>query len=308
MSHDTIAIFGGTGFLGRYVVKRLADEGFRLRVFSRKPQLAHHLKPLGTVGQITLEYADITKPETYESKLKGIYGVVNLVGILYESGRQRFASVHAQGAERAAQAATKAGAKRFVQVSALGVDKADRSKYARTKFAGEKAVLEAFPDATILRPSVLFGIEDDFFNQFARMSRFSPALPLISCGKTKFQPVYVDDVAKAVTKAITTEDTCGNIYELGGTQVKSFKEILEYMLEKLGKDRWLVPIPGGLAKVMGSFAQMMPGAPLTVDQVKLLKYDNVVDEEALSFADLGIEPTSMDCIVPEYLQRHTHKG
>lgn len=308
MSQAIIAIFGGTGFLGRYTVKRLADAGYRLRIFSRHPEKAHHLRPLGTVGQLSFEYADINKPETYEDKLDDVHGIVNLVGILFEGGGQKFAGLHAQGAERIAQSAAKAGVEKLVHVSALGVDKADRSKYARTKFAGEKAITEAFPKATILRPSVLFGPEDDFFNMFACMARFSPALPLVGGGKTKFQPVYVDDVAKAICKAMEDETAQGKTYELGGQDVMSFKALLEYMLEKLGKKRSLVPLPFALAKTMGAFAQFLPKPPLTSDQVTLLKYDNVVDEDALTLSDLNIEATSMDSIVPDYLQRYVYKG
>ena len=308
MASKTIAIFGGSGFLGRYVTKRLADAGYRLRIFSRNPKYAEHLRPLGAVGQISFEYANLNQPESFEHKLKGVDGVVNLVGVLFEKGRQKFTSIHAQGAERVAQASAHAGVEHLVHISALGVDKADRSCYARTKHAGEKAVLGAFPTATILRPSVVFGPEDNFFNLFATMSRISPALPLVRGGKTLFQPVYADDVAIAVLRSFTDSNTHGRIYELGGPDVMSFKEILRYMLDHLKKDRLLVPVPASIAHIIGSFGKLLPKPPLTTDQVTLLKYDNVVDEDALTFADLEIEATPVESIVPTYLDRYVYKG
>ena len=308
MQDKTISVFGASGFLGRYVVKHLADAGYRIRAFSRHPDKAYHLKPLGTVGQISTEYADISKEDALENALEGSYGAVNLVGILFQSGKQKFAKIHAQGAERIAQQAAASGVKKLVHISALGVDKADRSAYARTKFAGEKAVLAAFPSATILRPSVVFGPEDNFFNLFACMSKISPTLPLIGGGKSHFQPVYADDVAKAVAVAFEKEETQGQVYELGGPEVMSFKELLEYMLTHLKKSRFLAPIPYPIASIMGSVAQILPSPPLTADQVTLLKDDNVVDDEAMGFADLGIIPTPMDAVVPDYLDTYIYKG
>ena len=308
MHHKTIAVFGGTGFLGRYVVKQLADAGYRVRVFSRKPLKAYHLQPLGKPGQISLEYGDITNSDSLIGSMDNCYGVVNLVGIRFESGKRSFSAVHAQGAERVAQRASIAGVKRMVHVSALAVDRADRSSYARSKYAGEKAVLAAMPSATILRPSVIFGAEDDFFNTFASMARISPALPVFGTGRTEFQPVFANDVAKAVVASLQNEDAFGKTFELGGPDVLRFKQLLEYVLSCVGKKRCLVKIPYSIASIMGGFASFLPKPPFTRDQVTLLKYSNTVGEDALGFADLGIVPTPMDTVVPAYLKCHTAKG
>lgn len=301
MNGEIISVVGGSGFLGRYVVKHLAHAGYRVRVLCRKPHMAEYLKPAGNVGQIVPDYLDLAKPETLKGKLDGSFAVVNLVGLLFESGKQNFTRIHAQGAEKLAQEASKAGVEAFVQISALGIDKAKHSAYARTKLEGEKAVLGAFEGATILRPSVVFGAEDNFFNMFARLSVFAPALPAIGGGKTKFQPVYVDDVAKAVCAVLESDDTAGKIYELGGPNVYTFKELLEYLGQITGRDRLLLPIPFSIAKLMGSLAQLMPSPMLTADQVRLLQTDNVVSEEALTLADLGISATTLESVVPEYL-------
>ncbi len=301
MSGSIITVVGGSGFLGRYVVHRLAGQGYVIRVLCRHPSEATFLKPAGNVGQIVPDYADLAKPESLKGKVDNSAAVINLVGILYESGKHSFSRIHAQGAEKLAKLAKEAGVPRFVQVSALGVSKASNSTYARTKLAGEEAVRGVYPNATILRPSVLFGAEDNFFNQFARMSQFSPALPAIGGGETKFQPVYVDDVAQAITTVLERRDTAGKTYELGGPKVFTFKEILQYIGEVTGQKRALVPIPYSVAGLMGSITQLLPNPMLTSDQVRLLKYDNIVSEEALTFADLGITPTPVEAVVPEYL-------
>ncbi len=308
MSQQVVTIVGGTGFVGRYVVKRLAAAGYTIRVISRHPDAALHLKTAGSVGQIVLEGGDLANPDSLIGKLDYSYAVINLAGILFESGRQRFDRLHAHGTEKLAQMAKAAGAERFVHVSALGVDQAAGSHYARSKMLGEKAVLAAFPEASILRPSVIFGPEDQFFNQFAAMACLAPALPLIGGGHTKFQPVYVGDVAKAVAACLMRPETQGQIYELGGPHIYSFHEILEYILRTIGRKRVLLPIPFPLAMFKAFFLELMPRPLLTRDQVKLLKHDNVVSPDALTFADLGIAPTAVEIVVPEYLARFSKKA
>ncbi len=307
MKQKVITVVGGTGFLGRYIVKLLAQQGYIIRVIARHPEAALHLKMAGDVGQVVLMGGNLAKPETLADKLAGSYAVINLVGVLYEGGRQRFGTLHANGAEKLAQMAKAAGAQRFIQISALGVDKATTSHYARTKLLGEKAVLTAFPEATILRPSVVFGPEDNFYNQFARMAAFAPALPLIGGGKSCFQPVYVYDVANAVLSCLSKPQTKGQTYELAGPHVYSFKQILEYIMATAGKKRPLVRIPFAIASLMGLFAEWLPVPPITRDQVRLLKYNNVATAGAQGFAQLGIHPTAVEMVVPEYLARY-HKG
>ncbi len=303
MSQETkiITIVGGTGFIGRYVVKHLAKAGYRIRVISRNAESALELKTAGDPGQILLVSGNVAKPESLQ--LAASYAVINLVGILFESGKQSFNAVQTTGAEKLAQAAKAAGAQVFVQMSALGADKASGSHYARSKLMGEKAVQSAFPTATILRPSVVFGEEDNFFNQFASMASFSPALPLIGGGTTKFQPVYVDDVAKAIEAALTNKNMRGKTYELGGLGTYSFKEILQFITATIHKPRCLTTLPYGLANVVGFFNELLPRPMITRDQIKLLKHDNVVSENALTFADIGITPQSVEAIVPHYLAR-----
>lgn len=298
-----ITVIGGTGFLGRYVVRLLAREGYSVQVVSRHPARTAALKPSGDVGQIVPIYGDAKNIGPLHDALERSYAIINLTGILYEKGKQSFTAVHAQAPERLAQAAETLGVSRFIHVSALGVDKATGSHYARTKVLGEKAVMAAFPTASILRPSVMFGAEDNFFNQFAQMASLSPALPLIGGGRTRFQPVYVGDVAQAILVCLKNPETQGQTYELGGTQIYSFKEILEYIMRVTGKQRKLVHVPFGMASTMGTFAELMPVPPLTRDQVRLLKTDNVVSPNAKGFAALGISPTSIDMVVPNYLER-----
>lgn len=308
MEQRVVTIIGGTGFLGRYVVRQLARAGYRLRVVARNPEAALHLKTAGDVGQIALIAGNLNDMSTIAPALKGAYAVVNLVGVLAEGGSQGFSRLHAQGAERLAFAAHIAGVQRFIHISALGVDKAQNSAYARSKLNGEKAVQAAFPNATILRPSVVFGAEDNFFNQFARMASLAPALPLIGGGKTTFQPVYVGDIAQAVETSLARADTAGETYELGGPHTYSFRQILEYILLLIGRSRLLVTIPFPLASLIGSVAQLLPRPPLTRDQVKLLKHHNVVGRDTKCFAHLGITPTAIEMVVPGYLARFHKKA
>lgn len=311
-SSSLVTIFGGSGFVGRHTVQALARTGCRIRVAVRRPDLAGHLQPLGGVGQIHAVQANLRYPDSVREAVRDADAVVNLVGILFEHGKQRFAEVQGEGARNVAEAAAAANAKVLVQMSAIGADAASDSKYATSKAAGEAGVLEAFPEAVILRASVIFGPEDDFFNRFGAMARISPILPLIGGGFTRFQPVFVGDVAAAIVAALTGQAKPGTTYELGGPEVATFKEILEKVLHHTGRSRPLVSLPFALAKLQGAFLQLLPNPPLTVDQVRLLKRDNVVSAEAeaegRTLAGLGLTPTAMDAIVPSYLERFRAKG
>src|SRR3954463_11704275 len=306
-----VTVFGGSGFLGRHAVRALAREGYRIRNAVRRPDLAGHLQPLGRVGQIHSVQANLRYPASVEAAVRDADVVINLVGILFERGRQRFEAVQAEGAANVARAAAAAGA-RVIHVSALGANPDSPALYARTKAAGEAAVLAATPDATILRPSILFGPEDDFFNRFAAMARISPLLPLVGGGETKFQPVFVGDVAQAIVKAVGGRTKNGTIYELGGPEVKSFRALMEYVLAVTERRRLLVPLPFGIAKLQAWFLQFMPTPLLTPDQVELLRSDNVVSPAALAegrtLAALGIEPAALEAIVPSYLWRFRKTG
>jgi NADH dehydrogenase len=306
-----VTVFGGSGFLGRYVVRALAAEGYRVRVACRRPDLAGHLQPLGNVGQSHCVQANLRYRWSIERAVDGADMVVNLVGILAETGKQTFDSVQARGAGWVAEAAAAAGAK-LVQVSAIGADADSEADYARTKALGESLVQAANPDAIILRPSVIFGAEDDFFNRFATMARFSPVLPLIGGGHTLFQPVYVGDVAQAVLKAVDGELEDGSVWELGGPEVLSFRQCLDLMQQIVGRERLYVSAPFGLMKSIGGLAQYLPGQPITPDQVELLKSDNVVSEEKTSsghtLAGMGLNATALMAILPQYLVRFREHG
>jgi NADH dehydrogenase len=310
--NDTlITIFGGSGFLGRHLVRALARRHYRIRVACRRPELAGHLQPLGRVGQIHVVQANIRNAASVEAAVRGADIVINLVGILFERGRQRFRTVQGYGAEQVALAAAAHGA-RMIHVSAIGADKNSPSRYAQAKAMGEEAVLAAKPDAVIFRPSVMFGPEDDFFNKFGAMARILPALPLVGGGTTKFQPVFAGDVAEAIAQAVQGRAKPGTIYELGGREVLSFRQILEYVLAVIERRRLLIPLPFALAKLKAAFLQLLPKPPLTPDQVELLRSDNVVSPEAeaegRTLQAFGIEPTSMESIVPTYLWRFRKTG
>ena len=313
MTPSMVTVFGGSGFLGRHLVQRLAATGARVTVAVRNPESALFLKPMGDVGQITPVGADVRDGPAVAAAVQGADWVVNLVGVLYETRRQSFSAIHAQGAERIAKAAKAAGAKRLVHVSAIGADRHSSAAYARSKAAGEAAVAAAYPAATILRPSIIFGPEDDFFNRFAAMARVSVALPLFGGGETRFQPVYVGDVAAAVVKALTDEGTAGTTYELGGPRVYSFRQLMTLILAEIGRKRILLPLPFFVADAMGAVLQSLPlpfgmAPPLTGDQAKLLRYDNVVSGDAPGLADLGIAPTACEIILPTYLDRFRRHG
>ena len=304
----TATVFGGTGFIGRYVVKGLAEAGWVVRVAVRHPAAALFLKPMGDVGQITPIAANLRDEASVAAAVAGADAVVNLAGILYPRGRQTFAAVHAEGAGRVARAAAAAKAGRLVHVSAIGADPGARAAYARSKAAGEAAVRAALPDAVILRPSIVFGPEDNFFNRFAGLAQLFPALPLIGGGHTRFQPIYVGDVADAIMVALRDPATNGKTYELGGPRVYSFKELMTLMLAEIQRDRLLVPLPFGLATLQAAVLELLPAPLLTRDQVKMLKRDTVVAAGALTLRDLGIAPTVLEPILPTYLDRFRPGG
>jgi uncharacterized protein YbjT (DUF2867 family) len=306
-----ITVFGGSGFLGRHLVRALAKRGYRIRVAVRRPELAGHLQPLGRVGQIHAVQANVRYRRSVEAAARDADVVINLTGILYERGRQRFDTVHTVGAEAIALAAAAYGA-RLIHVSALGADENSTSHYAQSKAMGEKAALAAVPSAVVLRPSIMFGPEDDFFNRFAAMARLLPVLPLVGGGHTRFQPVFVGDVASAIADIVEGKAKAGTTYELGGPEVRSFKQLMEFVLATIERRRLLLPLPFALARFKAQFLQFLPKPPLTPDQVELLKSDNVVSEEAAregrTLEAFGIVPTSMETIVPSYLWRFRKTG
>jgi len=310
-SETLITVFGGSGFLGRHVVRALARRGYRIRVAVRRPDLANYLQPAGRVGQIHAVQANVRYQASVEAAARDADVVINLVGILFERSRQRFGAVQAFGAEACALAASAYGA-RLVHVSAIGADEASPSQYARSKATGEKLVLAAMPEATIVRPSIMFGPEDEFFNRFAALAQLSPVLPLIGGGHTRFQPVFVGDVAEAVVAAVEGRSRPGTTYEFGGPEMRTFKELMQYLLATIGRRRWLLSIPFGIASAQAFFLQFMPKPLLTPDQVELLKRDNVVSEEARheerTLEGLGIAPTAMEVVVPSYLVRFRKTG
>ena len=310
-------VFGGSGFIGRNTVRELAKRGWRVRVAVRRPHLAQHLKPMGVVGQIQLAQVNIRYRPSIAEALRGADAVVNLVGILSQNGPQKFDAVQTAGAGAIAELAATAGVKTFVQISAIGADAESDSLYARSKGEGEKTVRAAIPSATILRPSIVFGPEDKFFNKFAAMASFSPALPLIGGGHTRFQPVYVDDVADAICEALMRPEAAGRTYELGGPRVYTFRELMELMLHETGRSRLLAPVPFALASLMGLAGEIVGALPffdppITRDQIKLLKRDNVVgasgEEGAGVIGDLGVAPASVEAILPTYMVRFRKYG
>lgn len=310
-TNKTVTVFGGSGFLGRYVVHQLARRGHRVRVACRRPDLAYHLQTAGRLGQIQAIQANLRYPWSVERAMDGVDHVVNLVGILTEAGKQRFTTLQAEGARIVAEAAAQNGAK-LVQMSAIGADPESASRYARTKALGERAALGAVADAVVLRPSIVFGAEDQFFNRFADMARFSSVLPLLGGGHTLFQPVFVNDVALAVAKAVDGEVPGGRVYELGGPEALSFRRLMEEMLLVIDRKRRFLPIPFSIAGKMAPYVQHLPGAPLTPDQVVQLQIDNVVSAEAeadgRTFAAFGIKPRTLEAILPTYLVRFRPQG
>ncbi len=306
-----VTVIGGSGFVGRQVVQALASRGYRVRVGVRRPDLAGHLRPLGMVGQVQPVQVNVRYPDSIRAAMRGAVAAVNLVGILAERGKQTFEAVHVQGAGDVASIATEAGVERLVHMSTLGADPESPSINAQSRAAGEERARSAFPGVTVFRPSVQFGIGDSFFNRFAGMARLSPVLPLFGA-KTRYQPVFVGDVASAVQEAVDGSIASGMTYELGGPEVLTFRECMERMLEVIDRRRLLLPVPPMAARLAGSVLQFLPGRLLTRDQARQLYIDNIVSEEARmagrTLAGIGIAPTSMDAILPTYLSRFRVQG
>ncbi|MBB3562045.1 NADH dehydrogenase [Rhizobium sp. BK512] len=308
-----VTVFGGSGFIGRHVVRALAKRGYRIRVAVRRPDLAGFLQPLGNVGQISFVQANLRYRNSIDRAVEGADHVINCVGILHESGRNTFDAVQEFGGRAVAEAARNAGAT-LTHLSAIGANSGSQSSYGRTKGRAEAAILSIKPDAVIFRPSVVFGPEDSFFNKFADMARMFPVLPLVGGGKTKFQPVYVEDVAEAVARAVDGKVETGKIYELGGPEVLTFRECLETMLKVTVRKNPLVSLPFGIASMIGSIASLVPfiAPPITPDQVKLLKHDNVVSKEAeaegRTLKGLGIKPTMATSVLDSYLVHYRPHG
>lgn len=312
MTKGLITVFGGSGFLGKYVIRELVKEGWRIRVPVRRPHTAQELKVIGNVGQVQLVQANLRYEDSVKQAVAGSDAVINLVALLFEEGKQSFESLHVQGAATLAKAAAAQGISNFVQVSAIGADAESDSDYSRTKAEGEQAVRAAIPTADIMRPSIIFGAEDQFFNRFAAMAQLAPALPLLGGGDTVFQPVYVGDVAQAIAKAVS-KGSSSKTYELGGPRSYTFKELMQFMLETIDRKRFLVPVPWAVANMMGALGEISGMAPfvkpfLTRDQVKNLKVDNVVADDALGFEDLDIRLETIEAIVPTYLARFRKYG
>jgi uncharacterized protein YbjT (DUF2867 family) len=304
---NVATVFGGSGFIGRYVVRDLARAGLTVRVAVRDTGRALFLKTAGSIGQIVPLHAPITDAASVHRAVDGADWVVNLVGVLAETRAASFQAIHVDGAARIAAAATAAGVQRLVHVSAIGADAVSDSRYAATKGEGENAVRAAFPGATIARPSIVFGPEDNFFNRFAGMSRIMPFMPVIE-GATRMQPVYAGDVAGAVLTALQSDAAIGKTYELGGPKVWLFVDLLAYILKLTGRDLALVNMPVALVRLQACVLEMLPGKLLTRDQLKLLAHDNVVASGALGLGDLGISPAAVEQIVPAYLRRYRPGG
>jgi len=312
VSDKIVTVFGGSGFVGRHVVRELAKRGYRVRAAMRHPSKAGFLRTMGLPGQVEAVYADIRDDESVARALSGASMAVNLVGILYESGKQTFDALQAEGAGRVAWTAKAKGVERLVHISAIGADEDSEAQYASAKAKGEAAVLEAFPEAVILRPSIVFGKGDGFFNRFAAMAKILPALPLLGGGHTRMQPVYVDDVADAACIALQDTSTSGKVYELGGPRVYSFKELMQIVLSETQRKRLLAPVPWPIARLQGRILGLLPAPLLTLDQVKMLEDDNVVSDAATAdhrtIQDLGIDPKTVEAIVPGYLWMYRRQG
>jgi NADH dehydrogenase len=307
---NLVTVFGGSGFIGTQAVRQLAKAGWRIRVAVRQPNLAYAMRLHGDVGQIDIVQANIRNPPSVRRALEGASASLNLVATLYEHGRQGFQALNVMGARTVAEAARAAGVTRLVQMSALGADLGSPAKYARTKAEGEAAVREVYADAVVVRPSVVFGPDDHFFNRFAAMALLSPALPLIGGGRTRMQPVFVGDVARALSLAVTTAGAA-QTYELGGPAVLSFRRLMELMLQEIERRRLLLPIPfpaAALLGALGDLAAPLIAPPITADQVRLLRADTVVSGQYPGLAELGITPTTLEAVLPTYLWRYRKGG
>jgi uncharacterized protein YbjT (DUF2867 family) len=307
MRNRRTAVLGGSGFIGRYIVKRLTHKGFVVRVAVRDTEAALFLKPMGAVGQVVPLHASLANEATVHRAVEGADLVVNTVGILAEQRSGDFRLIHAEGAGRVARLSAATGVARLVHISAIGADPHAASRYAATKGEGEALMRAAFPGVTILRPSLVFGPEDHLFNRFAGLARLSPVMPVI-CGDTRFQPVYVGDVADAVMAALARTDASGKTYELGGPRVWRFRELLAYILKETGRRRRMMDIPMGMARLQARLMEMLPGKPLTRDQLLMLQTDNVVTPDMPGLQDLGVVPTPVELVVPLYLRRFQPGG
>ena len=303
-----IAIFGAGGFLGKHLMREITKLDYRVKVATRNPYLKGYLKPLGNPGQIELFKTNIFNSENVKQVLKNCDLAINLVGILYETRKQKFDQIHSQFPYMLSSLCNEIGIKNLVHVSALGVKEKHTSRYIQSKLQGEKNIQDTFKPSVILRPSVIFGPEDKFFNTFSSIAQFSPVLPLIGGGKTKFAPIYVGDVAKAIVKALELNNSKSKIYELGGPEDYSFKELMEILLTEIKKKRFLMPIPFSAAKFQSYFLQMMPNPLLTPDQVEMLKYNNTVSGKYPTLKDLGITGTAIQSILPKYIYRFRTGG
>ena len=307
-SNQQIAVFGGGGFLGRHLIRELTKLDYRVKIATRNPFLKGYLRPLGNPGQIELIKTNIFNVEDVKQVLKNCDYAINLVGILYETRKQKFIQIHSHFPYLLSNLCNEIGIKNLIHVSALGVKENHKSHYMQSKLQGEKNIKNIFKPSVILRPSLIFGPEDKFFNTFASYARIFPALPLIGGGKTKFAPIYCVDVGKAIVKALELKNTEPKIYELGGPENYSFRELIEILLGEIKKKRFLVNIPFNIAKFQSYFLQMLPNPILTMDQVELLKYDNIISGEHPTLKDLGIQGKTIHSILPEYIYRFRTYG
>jgi len=307
-SQRLATVFGGSGFLGRNVVRALAKDGWRIRVAVRHPDRAYFLKPAGRVGQIQIVKCNVRSDEDVREALHGAHAAINLVGIIAQTGRQRFQTLHVDAADRVARLAKEAGIQRLLHVSALGASPNEPSQYFQTCWEGQARVREAFPQAVIVRPSLLFGPDDDFFNKFSWLARMLPALPLIGGGRTRFQPVFVGDVAAAIAKLLDDPSAAGHDYEFGGPEVLTFKQLLQMILKETHRKRLLIPIPFFIARIQGAILQFLPMKLLTLDQVRMLETDCSVRSNLPGLKELGITPTAIEAVVPSYLWRFRKSG
>ena len=308
MKQKIATIFGASGFIGRHLIRRLTEKDFRIIVATRSPYLHGHLKPLGNPGQIDLEKVNLFEEENLRTLIKNSDVVINLVGILYENKKQKFENIHVKFPSLLTKLCNEQNIKKLVHISALGINETANSQYMQSKLKGEKNILNNFNRSVILRPSIIFGPEDKFFNQFATLAEFFPALPLIGGGLTYFQPIYVGDVVKSIVTILKKEEINKNIYELGGPQTFTFKELMEILLKQRKKKRFLVPIPFLFAKFQAKILQLLPKPLLTTDQVEMLKYDNIVTNKYPTLKDLKISPKTLESVLPDYIWRFRKGG
>jgi len=308
MKQKIATIFGASGFIGRHLIRRLTEKNFRIVAATRSPYLHGYLKPLGNPGQIDLEKVNLFNENRLRTLIKNSDVVINLVGILYENKKQKFENIHARFPDLLSKLCSELNIEKLIHISALGINETVSSQYMQSKLKGEKNILNNFSHSIILRPSIVFGPEDKFFNQFASLAEFLPALPLIGGGQTKFQPIYVSDLCKAIVVVLDKEEVNENIYELGGSQIFTFKELMEILLKQIKKKRFLVPIPFSFARFQAKILQLLPKPLLTTDQVEMLKYDNVVTNNYPTLKDLKINPKTIDSVLPNYIWRFRKGG